>query len=119
MEELTGKIILLSWRTPYGTSKIEPSLKPPISPTINTGKKVVRGKRTCTADVAQVLRKRNLLRVAESIRLSPNGRFCSIKFKSTEIMQTFCTEALKIIQYISSLTINLNQNENHTLLSPF
>ena len=112
------------------------------TPDINNyqpGQTVVRGKRICTTDmciaqdvqqenksapldcknVVQVLHKRNLLPVAESIKLSPNGRFSSIKFKSTEIMQTFCTEGLKITQYISSLTINLNQNENHALLSPF
>ena len=77
---------------------------------------VVRGKRTCTADmcvaldvqeenhsgpidrklIAQALQKRNLLRVAESIQISPNGRFCSIKFTTTQIMSIFCTEPLTI-----------------------
>ena len=40
--------------------------------------------------------KRNLLRVAESIQISPNGRFCSIKFTTTQIMSIFCTEPLTI-----------------------
>ena len=62
----------------------------------------VRGKRTCTADmfivqdvqqenhatsidrkdIAQALHKRNLLRVTESIQISLNGRFCSIRFQT-------------------------------------
>ena len=77
---------------------------------------VVRGKRTCTGDmcvaldlqeenhpcpidrklIAQELQKRNLLRVAESIQISPNGQFCPIKFTATQIMSTFCTEPLMI-----------------------
>ena len=77
---------------------------------------VVRGKRTCNADmcvvldvqeenhsgpidrklIAQALQKRKLLRVAESIQISPNGRFCSIKFTTTQITSTFCTEPLTI-----------------------
>ena len=77
---------------------------------------VVRGKRTCTADmcvaldvqeenhsgpidrkhIEQALQKWNLLRVAESIQMSPNGRFCSIKFTTTQIVSTFCTELLAI-----------------------
>ena len=38
--------------------------------------------------------KRNLLRVAESIQISPNERFCSTKFMTNQIMSTFCTEPL-------------------------
>ena len=73
---------------------------------------VVRGKRTCTADmcvtldveeenhsdpidrkiIAQALQKKNLLRVAESIQISLNERFCSIKYTTAQIMSTFCTE---------------------------
>ena len=73
---------------------------------------VVRGKRTCTADIcvaldveeenhsdpidrkiiAQALQKRNLLRVAESIQISLNERFCFIKYTTAQIMSTFCTE---------------------------
>ena len=45
--------------------------------------------------IAQALQKRNLLR-AESIQISPNGRFCSIKFTTTQIMSIFCTEPLTI-----------------------
>ena len=41
---------------------------------------------------AQVLQKRNFLRMAEPIQISPNGRFRSIKFNSTQIMSTFYTE---------------------------
>ena len=61
---------------------------------------VVREKWTCTADmcvaldvqeenhsapidrklIAQALQKGKLLRVTESMQMSPNGRFCSIKF---------------------------------------
>ena len=77
---------------------------------------VVRGKRTCAADmcmaldvqeenhsgpidrkfIAQALEKRNLLRVAESIQISPNARFCSIKLTTTQIMSIFCTEPVTI-----------------------
>ena len=39
---------------------------------------------------------RNLLRVTESIHISPHGRFCSIKFTTTQIMSIFCTEPLTI-----------------------
>ena len=46
--------------------------------------------------IAQELQKRNLLRVAESIQISPNGQFCLIKFTATQIMSTFCTEPLMI-----------------------
>ena len=46
--------------------------------------------------IAQALQKRNLLRVVESIQISPNGRFCSIKFTTTQIMSIFCTEPLTI-----------------------
>ena len=79
-------------------------------------RQVVPGKRTCTADVsiaqdvkqenqatpidsknvAQALHKRNLRRLTESIQISPNGRFWSIKFQTTQFMQTFCTEGLTI-----------------------
>ena len=75
---------------------------------------VVRGKMTCTVDmcvaldvqeenhsspidrklIAQALQKRNLLRVEESIQISPNRRFYSIKFTTTHIISTFCTEPL-------------------------
>ena len=77
---------------------------------------VVRGKRTCTADmcvvldvqkendsglidrklIPYVLQKRNLLGVAESIEISTNGRFCSLKCTATQIMSTFCTEPLTL-----------------------
>ena len=77
---------------------------------------VARGTRTCTMDmcvaldvqeenhsgpvdrklIAQALQKRNLLRVAESIQISPNGRFCPIKFTTTQIMSIFSTEPLTI-----------------------
>ena len=46
--------------------------------------------------ITQVLQKRNLLHVAESIQISPNRRFCSIKFTATQIMSTFCIEPLTI-----------------------
>ena len=81
----------------------------------------VRGKRTCTADwcitqdvqqeqhseplnrknIAEALHKRNMLRVAESIQISPNGRFCSVKFITKELMQSFCTEGLVISDNIT------------------
>ena len=77
---------------------------------------VVRGKRTCTADmcvvldvqkendsglidrklIPYVLQKRYLLGVAESIEISPNGRFCSLRCTKTQIMSTFCTEPLTL-----------------------
>ena len=77
---------------------------------------MVRDKRTCTADmcvalgvqeenhydpidrklIVQALQKRGLLRVAESTQISPNGRFCYIKFTATQIMSAFCTEPLTI-----------------------
>lgn len=47
-------------------------------------------------DFAQPLHRRNLLRLTESIKISPNGRFCSIKFTTKQIMQTFCTEGLTL-----------------------
>ena len=47
-------------------------------------------------DIAQALRKRGLLRLTHSIKIFLNGRFCSIKFQTTQIMQTFCTEGLTI-----------------------
>lgn len=92
------------------------------SPDISTyqpRRTVDRGKRTCTADlcipedvqqenntsaplkrkdVAQALHHRNVLRVTESIKLSLNRRFCSIKSKMKEIMQTFCTEVLSLAE---------------------
>ena len=48
--------------------------------------------------IVQAFQKRNLLRVAESIQISPNGRFCSIKFTTTQIMSTFRTEPLTILE---------------------
>ena len=82
---------------------------------------VVREKWTCTADmcvaldvqeenhsapidrklIAQALQKGKLLRVTESIQISSNGRFCSIKFTTTQIMSTFCTEPLTISENIN------------------
>ena len=67
---------------------------------------LLRGKRTCIADIcvaqdvqqenksapidrkdiAQALHSRNPLRSAESIQISTNGRFCSIKLTTTQIM---------------------------------
>ena len=44
--------------------------------------------------IVQALQKRSLLRVTELIQISPNGQFCSIKFTTTQIMSTFCTESL-------------------------
>ena len=32
-------------------------------------------------DIAQALHKRNIFRQTEPIQISPNGRFCSIKFQ--------------------------------------
>lgn len=77
---------------------------------------VARGKRTCTADmcvaqdvqqenqsaaidkkdIKQVLHSRNLLRLAEKTQISPNRRYCSVKFNTAQTMQTFCTEGLTI-----------------------
>ena len=37
--------------------------------------------------IAQALEKRNLLRVAESIQISPNGRFCSINSRQPRLCQ--------------------------------
>ena len=79
-------------------------------------KQTVCGKRTCTADmciaqdaqqeskaapidrkdIAHVLHQRNVLRVTESVQISPNGRFCSIKFTTPQLMHAFCTEGLTI-----------------------
>ena len=79
-----------------------------------TGRTVVNRKRTCTADmciaqnvkleeksapidrkdIVQALHRRNLLRLTESIQISPNGRFCFIKFSTKQVMETFCTEDL-------------------------
>lgn len=79
-------------------------------------RQAVRGKRTCTADmciaqdvqqenhsapidrkdIATALYKRNLLRQTESIQISPNRRFCPVKFQTTQLMQTFCTEVLTV-----------------------
>ena len=47
-------------------------------------------------DIAQALRKRGLLRLTHSIQIFLNGRFCSTKSQTTQIMQTFCTEGLTI-----------------------
>ena len=68
-----------------------------------------RGKRTRTTDMCVALdaqqenysrpidrKLRNLLRVTESIQISPHGRFCSIKFTKIQIMSIFCTEPLTI-----------------------
>ena len=52
-------------------------------------------------DIAQALHKINLLHVAESIQISPNGRFCSIKFNTKEIMQNFRIEGLVISKNIT------------------
>ena len=46
--------------------------------------------------IAQALQKRGLLRVAELTQISPNGRFCYIKFTATQTMSTVCTEPLTI-----------------------
>ena len=112
---------------------------------------VVRGKMTCTVDmcvaldvqeenhsspidrklIAQALQKRNLLRVEESIQISPNRRFYSIKFTTTHIISTFCTEPLTILEnnnivfkpafkppqerafiFISLLNVSLETKEN-------
>ena len=45
-------------------------------------------------DIVQALHRRNLLRLTESIQISPNGRFCFIKFSTKQVMETFCTEDL-------------------------
>ena len=65
-----------------------------------------RGKRTRTEDMCVALDAkeenhsgpidRKLIPQAESIQISPNGRFCSIKFTTTQIMSIFCTEPLTI-----------------------
>ena len=47
-------------------------------------------------DIATAIHKRNILRQTESIQISPNGQFCSIKFQTQQVMQTFCTEGLTI-----------------------
>ena len=47
-------------------------------------------------DIAQALHKRGLLRSTYSIQISLNKRFCSIKFHTTQNMQTFFTEELTI-----------------------
>ena len=83
---------------------------------------VARGKRTCTVDlcmddqdvqqeqkselldqkdIALALHKENLLRVAEWIQISPNGRFWSIKFNTKEITLTFFTESLVVSENIT------------------
>lgn len=69
-------------------------------------RQTVCGKQTCTVDmcialnvqkenhathigrkdVAHALHQRNVLRVTESIHISPSGRFCSIKFKMPQLM---------------------------------
>ena len=76
---------------------------------------VARCKRTRTADIcvaldvqeenhsgpidreliAQALQKRNLLRVAKSIQISPNGRFYSIKFTTTQIMSILTIDNIR------------------------
>ena len=52
-------------------------------------------------NIAEALHKRNMLRIAESIQISPNGRFCSVKFTTTELTQTFCTEGQVISEIIT------------------
>ena len=47
-------------------------------------------------DIAQALHSKNFLISAESMQISPNGQFCSIRFTTAQIMQTFCTEGLSI-----------------------
>ena len=47
-------------------------------------------------DITQVLHRRNLLRIIEFIQISANGRFCSIKYSTKQIMETFCTEGLTL-----------------------
>ena len=47
-------------------------------------------------DIATAPHKRNILCQTESIQISPNGRFCSIKFQTQQVMQTFCIEGITI-----------------------
>ena len=74
----------------------------------------VRGKHNCTGDmcvvqdrnlkeksqsinrkdIATTLRKRNLLRLTDSIQISLNGTFCSSRFTMRSVMETFCTKGL-------------------------
>ena len=95
--------------------KILPCLKYPISANINPGIMLSGAKEhaqpTCallkmfsrnniwSLLIERILQRHStseMLRVAESIQISPNTRFCSIKFTTEELMQTFCTEGLVI-----------------------
>ena len=80
---------------------------------------VVRGRSTCTAnvfiiqeelineklqpldydDVARALHNRNLVRQTKVIQISSNEKFISIQFETSIMMETFCTERLKIQDY--------------------
>ena len=79
----------------------------------------VRGRSTCTAniyhiqeelitekleqldydDIAKALHTRNLLRQTKVIHISSNKKFVSIQFNTSTMMETFCTEPLKIQDY--------------------
>ena len=69
-------------------------------------------------DIAQALHQRNFdeLRLTESIQISPNGRFCFIKFSTRQVMET-CTEDLTQMK-ISKSTLNLISNQFQKELSP-
>ena len=98
------------WGTPYEMGPTRPYLSHPIFPSTDRGNKQSAGNKhallTCASqnkaapidrkDIAHALHQRNVLRVTESIQISPNGRFCSIKFTTPQLMQTFCTEGLTI-----------------------
>ena len=81
--------------------------------------------------IARALQKRNLLHVVESIQISPNGRYYSIKFTTSQILSTFCTEPLTVSEndnivfkseppqtraftYISLLNVPLEIEQNET-----
>ena len=81
--------------------------------------------------IARALQKRNLFHVAESIQISPNGRYYSIKFTTSQILSTFCTEPLTVSEndnivfkseppqtraftYISLLNVPLEIEQNET-----
>ena len=113
---------------------------------------VARGKHTCIGDmcvphdrhleensapinrkdIASALHKRNLLRLTESIQISQNGRFFSIRFTMKSVMETFCTESLvlsdivkiyfkpdykpmpkKKLTFISFINVPLETEERH------
>ena len=87
-----------------------PYLSHPIFPSTDRGNKQSAGNKhallTCASQnkaapidrkgIAHALHQRNVLRVTESIQILPNGRFCSIKFTTPLLMQTFSTEGLTI-----------------------